>query len=131
MKRFLFLRCRCEEEDEEEDNVPLEIQPVPRPEWSLLPYEGCVGVEGKLLLRLPHLSIAMLRFAPGGTIHEHAADIHIDVICLEGRGMTSIDGESAPLHAGEQVRWPSGKPHRLWAEDEGFTTLMVEHTAGG
>jgi quercetin dioxygenase-like cupin family protein len=108
--------------------MPLAIQPVPRPAWSPLPFEGCVGVEGKVLLRLPHLSVVLLRLAPGGTIHEHAADIDIDVICLEGEGKTSVDGEQAMLRAGEQVRWPAGKAHRLWAEDQEMTTLMVEHT---
>jgi hypothetical protein len=53
-------------------------QPIPRPDWSPLPYEGCVGVEGKVLLRSPTLALALLRFAPGGTIHEHEAPIDID-----------------------------------------------------
>jgi quercetin dioxygenase-like cupin family protein len=69
----------------------------------------------------------MLRFAPGGTIHEHPADIDIDVVCLEGSGFTSVDGEAAPLAAGQKVRWPAGHPHRLWTEDSPLTTLMVEH----
>jgi quercetin dioxygenase-like cupin family protein len=110
--------------------VKPEIRPVPRSAWSPLPYEGCLNVEGKVLLSLPHLSIAMLRFAPGGTIHEHSADIDIDVICLEGRGMTSLDGQSAPFQAGEQVRWPRGVQHRLWTTESNMTTLMVEHTRG-
>ncbi|HEY1012355.1 MAG TPA: hypothetical protein VGE07_06575, partial [Herpetosiphonaceae bacterium] len=67
--------------------MPPEVLPVPRPDWSPLPDEGCRGVEGRVLLRQPHLSLAMLRFAPGGTIHEHAAEIEIDVICLEGEGL--------------------------------------------
>jgi quercetin dioxygenase-like cupin family protein len=107
--------------------MPSEVQRIPRSEWSPLSQAGCVGVEGQLLLRLPQLSITMLRFAPGGTIHEHAAAIEIDVICLEGRGMTSVDGVEASLRAGERVRWPAGLLHRLWAEDESLTTLMIEH----
>lgn len=103
------------------------IHAVPRPEWSPLPHTGCVGVEVKVLLGLPHLNIALLRFAPGGTIHEHAADFDIDVICLEGRGMTSVSGEPAALQQGERVRWPAGAAHRLWAEDQSCITLMVEH----
>jgi quercetin dioxygenase-like cupin family protein len=107
--------------------MPLDIQPIPRPEWSPLPFEGCHHVEGKVLLRRPHLSLALLRFSPGGTIHEHPADIDIDVICLEGHGMTSVDGIAAELHASEQVRWPAGLAHRLWTEDSQMVTLMVEH----
>jgi quercetin dioxygenase-like cupin family protein len=110
--------------------MSLEIQPIPRPEWSPLPYDGCIHVEGKVLLRQPRLSLALLRFAPGGTIHEHPADIDIDVICLEGHGMTSVDGIAAELHASEHVRWPAGLPHRLWTEDCQMITLMVEHYPG-
>src|SRR5262249_40214314 len=101
--------------------------PVPRPQWSPLPHEGCTGVVGKVLLRAEEVFIAMLRFGPHGTIHEHAAGWEIDVICLEGSGFVSVDGEAAPLHAGEQIRWPAGAQHRLWTDGEGMTTLMVEH----
>ena len=107
--------------------MTLQINPVPRPAWTPLPFEGCRNVEFKALLRLDHLSLATLRFAPGGTIHEHPAGIDIDVICLEGRGMTSVGAEQAPLRAGECVRWPAHVPHRLWTEDSAMVTLMVEH----
>jgi len=110
--------------------MPPDIQPIPRPEWSPLPFEGCYHVEGKVLLRLPHLSLALLRFAPGGTIHEHPADIDIDVICLEGHGRTSVGGVAAELHSSEHVRWPAGLAHRLWTEDSQMITLMVEHRPG-
>jgi hypothetical protein len=49
------------------------------------------------------------------------------VICLEGHGMTSVGGIAAELHASEQVRWPAGLAHRLWTEDSGMLTLMVEY----
>jgi quercetin dioxygenase-like cupin family protein len=104
------------------------VQPIPRAEWSPLPYAGCHNVEGKVLLRLPHLSLALLRFGAGGTIHEHPADHAIDVICLEGRGITSVGGVAAELLASQQVRWPAGVAHRLWTEDSEMITLMVEHT---
>lgn len=104
-----------------------QVRPMPRPVWTPLPYPGCHGVEAKALLRLEHLSLALLRFQPGGTIHDHAAPMAIDVICLEGRGMTSLEGEAAVLQAGEQVRWPAGVRHRLWSETEPLLTLMVEH----
>jgi quercetin dioxygenase-like cupin family protein len=107
-----------------------DVQPIPRPEWSPLPFEGCRNVEGKVLLWLPHLCLALLRFAREGTIHEHPADIDIDVICLEGRGMTSVDGAAAELRASQQVRWPAGRAHRLWTEDSEMITLMVEHYPG-
>ncbi len=106
-----------------------DIQPIPRPEWSPLPHAGCVNVAGKVLLHLPHLVLVMLRFDPHGTIHEHPAAIDIDVVCLEGEGLTSVDGVAAPLQAGQALRWPAGRPHRLWTTTSGMVTLMVEHLA--
>jgi quercetin dioxygenase-like cupin family protein len=107
--------------------MPLEILPVKRPDWTPLPYEGCEGVYAKSLLSLDHLGIAMLKFEPNATIHKHDAPFDIDVICLEGAGFTSVDGEQAPIQAGERVRWPVGKMHRLWTKDGKMVTLMVEH----
>jgi quercetin dioxygenase-like cupin family protein len=107
--------------------APIQIQPFNRPEWTPLPYEGCINVEAKGLAQLEKFSIAMLRFAPNGTIHEHAAEIDIDVFCLEGEGMTSVAGESAMIRAGERVHWPAGQPHRLWTTDKHMVTLMIEH----
>lgn len=101
--------------------------PVPRPDWSPLPYEGCVGVEGKVLLRSPTLALALLRFERGGTIHEHDAPTDIDVVCLEGEGFVSVGDQTFPIRAGESVRWPSGTMHQLWTEGTEMTTLMVEH----
>jgi quercetin dioxygenase-like cupin family protein len=80
-----------------------------------------------VLLRGDDVMLAMLRLAPGATIHEHSAVIEIDVVCLEGSGMTSVDGEAAAIRAGECVRWPAGRQHRLWTEGSEMVTLMVEH----
>ncbi len=107
--------------------MAVDVQPVPRPEWSPVPREGCRGVEGKVLLRRERLAVAMLRFAPEATIDEHAAAWEIDVVCLEGEGMTSVDGEAAPLRAGQRVRWPAHRQHRLWTEGQTMVTLMLEH----
>ena len=105
----------------------IEVKPVPRWEWSPAPHEGTRNVEGKLLLRNARVSIAMLRFGKDATIHEHPAPIDIDVVCLDGRGMTSLDGDAAAIREGERVRWPAGVSHRLWTEDSEMTTLMIEH----
>jgi quercetin dioxygenase-like cupin family protein len=110
--------------------VTVDVRPVPRGEWSPLPYDGCVGVEGKVLIREQDFFVAMLRFAPGGTIHEHAGPNDTIVVCLEGEGLTSVAGETGRLRAGQQARWPKDVPHRLWTDTATMLTLMVERTPG-
>ena len=106
--------------------MAIEVANVPRSAWSPLPYDGCRGVDGKVLLTRSDLSIAMLRFEEDATIHEHPAARDTDVICLEGRGKTSVGAEQAEIQAGERVRWPANVNHRLWTEGVEMLTLMVE-----
>ena len=107
--------------------MTLEVGSAPRPSWSPLPYDGCHEVDGKVLLNLDHLGVAMLRFGRHGTIHEHAATHDVDVVCLEGRGRTRVGSERAELEAEQSVRWPADVPHRLWTENDEMVTLMIEH----
>jgi quercetin dioxygenase-like cupin family protein len=109
--------------------VTPDIAPVPRPDWTPLPYEGCVGVEGRVLVREDDFFVAVLRFSEHGTIHEHPGPNDTIVVCLEGSGYTSVAGEVAPIREAERVIWPRGVPHRLWTEGTTMTTLMVEQTA--
>ena len=104
---------------------------MPRPEWSPLPYDGCRDVDGKTLLAQEGLFVAMLRFGKDATIHEHPADHDVDVVCLEGRGRTSVGEEQSDIEAGQRVRWPANEQHRLWTEGEEMLTLMIEHPASG
>ena len=92
-----------------------------------MPYEGVVGVEGRVLIRENDFFLAQLRFAEHATIHEHPGPNDTIVVCLEGEGMTSVGAETTELRAGQQVRWPCGVPHRLWTEGSTMTTLMFEH----
>ena len=100
---------------------------LPRFTWTRLQHRGCQRVEARGLLHSENLALVMLRFEPGGTIHEHPAGFDIDVICLEGRGMISVGGVAVRIQAGERARWPAGVPHRLWTEEAAMVTLMVEH----
>ncbi len=102
-----------------------EIRPVPKGTWEPLPQAGCVGVEHVVLMREPQV-IVLLKFGTHGTINEHPAPFPVDVICMEGSGMTSVNGEMAEIKAGETVTWPPNVPHRLWTEDSEMVTLMVE-----
>jgi quercetin dioxygenase-like cupin family protein len=104
-----------------------EPRTVPKPEWSALPREGCLNVEGKVLLRQDNLKLAMLRFAPDGTLDEHSAECEIDVICLEGEGFISIGDVQSSFRAGQSLTWPKGQLHKLWTGAQSMITLMVEH----
>jgi quercetin dioxygenase-like cupin family protein len=112
--------------------VTVDVAPVPRPQWSPLPFEGAVGVEGKVLLREEDGSfVAMLRFAPNATIHEHPGQNDTLVVCIEGEGFTSVGEETATLRDSERAFWPAGVRHRLWTGDTTMTTLMFERPGGG
>lgn len=100
-----------------------------RSDWSPVPREGCIGVEGRVLGRSGPVFLALLRFDEAATIDEHSAPFDIAVFCLEGDGHTSIDDVTHPLRAGERLRWPAGSMHRLWTEGSTMVTLMVEHRA--
>jgi quercetin dioxygenase-like cupin family protein len=84
-------------------------------------------VVGRVLVREDTYFVAELRFSEHATIHEHPGDNDTVVVCLAGKGFTSVDGEIALLEEGQQARWSKGIPHRLWTEDSTMTTLMVEH----
>lgn len=108
--------------------MALNITNVKQPTWALFNHEGCVNVEFKSFLhRDGRVALAMLRFGKNATVHEHPANFDVDVICLKGKGFTSVGKEQAPIQAGQRVHWPSGKPHRLWTTDAEMVTLMVEY----
>lgn len=60
-----------------------------------------------VLLGGNEVRIAMLRFTERATIHEHAAEIEVDVICLCGRGMTRVGDDTKGIEAGQRV---DGRP---------------------
>ena len=74
------------------------VESFVRADWSPVPREGCVGVDGRVLGRSGPVFLALLRFDEAGTIDEHSATFDIDVFCLEGRGHASIDGEMVEHH---------------------------------
>jgi quercetin dioxygenase-like cupin family protein len=82
-----------------------------------------------VLVREAGFFIAMLRFEPGGTMHEHPGASDTLVMCIDGEGWTSLAGERVQIRAGELVRWPKNVPHRLWTDGTEMTTLMYEQTS--
>jgi quercetin dioxygenase-like cupin family protein len=108
-----------------------EIREFKRPDWEPLPFEGVNNVEGRVLLFDETVGLALLRFGEHGNIHPHAGPNDTVVSCLEGRGFTSVAGETAPIESGQLVLWPAGVEHGLWTEDSTMTTLMCERPAAG
>lgn len=106
--------------------MSVDILPFPRLGWDPLPFEGCIGVVGRVLVREDDFFVAQLRFSEHATVHEHPGERDTIVVCLEGEGFTSVAGETAQLREGEQVRWPKDIAYRLWTEDSTMTTLIVE-----
>jgi quercetin dioxygenase-like cupin family protein len=106
--------------------MTVDIRPFPRLGWDPLPGDGVVGVVGRVLVREDDFFVAQLRFSEHATIHEHPGERDTIVVCVEGEGFTSVDGEIAPLHEGQQARWPRDLPHRLWTEGSTMSTLMIE-----
>lgn len=99
---------------------------------------GHRGVDARVLFnepagaKEPDFFVSMLRFGRNSAIQEHAdarGGTH-EVICLEGSGFTSLDGEKAPIRAGERVTWPPGVVHGLWTENDEMVTLMVGRYSG-
>ena len=95
--------------------MSVDVREIPRTGWDPLPYEGCVGVVGRVLVREEEFFVAELRFDEQATIHEHP-----------GERDTIVD--VTRLREEQQARWPKGVPHRLWTEGTTMTTLMVEGT---
>ncbi len=102
------------------------IEKQPRPEWGPVPREGTRNVDGRVLLYKDNLVIANLRFSPNATIDRHSAPFDIDVLCIEGKGKTSIDDDVFDISAGDTIRWPRDKDHCLWTDDATMETIMVE-----
>lgn len=111
--------------------MDVDVAPVPRPHWSPLPAAGCVGVEGRVLVREADFFVALLRFAPHATIHEHPGATDTLVVCLEGEGFTSVGGVTKPVRESERIFWPANVPHRLWTDDAAMKTLMIERPGLG
>lgn len=105
----------------------LDLRPIPRPGWDPLPYEGCVGVVGRVLVREETYFVAELRFSEHATIHEHPGDNDTVVVCIAGEGFTSVGDEISAFCEEQQIRWPRNIRHRLWTEGSTMTTLMIEH----
>ncbi len=76
--------------------------------------ERCAITELLNVAESPAVSLALARVAPGVTTRLHAVEGTVECyVVVEGRGLVEIDGESAPVSAGDRVVIPAGVPQRI------------------
>ena len=105
----------------------MEKTPFPKPDWHVLPKEGCKGVEARVCLVDKRSVVAMLRLGPQSHTDVHPAPYDIHVLCIEGSGFAMSGGEVKPIQSGESVLWPKGEEHNIYTQDSEMTTVMIEH----
>ena len=81
-------------------------------------------VVSKTLQQNAAVSITLFAFDEGEEISTHAAGGDALVVCLDGQGRITIDGEPHTLTAGDCIIMPAGHPHAVFAEKR-FKMLLT------
>ena len=81
-------------------------------------------VVSKTLAQNPFMSVTLLAFDKGEEISTHESDGDAFVMCLDGLGKLTIDGEPHIVHEGESIMMPAKHPHAVFAEEK-FKTMLV------
>ena len=81
-------------------------------------------VVSKTLAQNPFISVTLLAFDKGEEINTHESDGDAFVMCLDGLGKLTIDGEPHIVHEGESSVMPAKHPHAVFAEEK-FKTMLV------
>ena len=81
-------------------------------------------VVSKTLAQNPFISVTLLAFDKGEEISTHESDGDAFVMCLDGLGKLTIDGEPHIVHEGESIVMPAKHPHAVFAEEK-FKTMLV------
>ena len=81
-------------------------------------------VVSKTLIQNEAVSITLFSFAKGEEISPHESGGDALVLCLDGEGLITIDGDPHVLRAGESIVLPARHPHAVFAK-EPFKMLLV------
>ena len=81
-------------------------------------------VVSKTLAQNPFISVTLFAFDKGEEISTHESDGDAFVMCLDGLGKLTIDGEPHIVHEGESIVMPVKHPHAVFAEEK-FKTMLV------
>ena len=75
-------------------------------------------VVSKTLAPNPFISVTLLAFDKGEEISTHESDGDAFVMCLDGLGKLTIDGEPHIVHEGESIVMPAKHPHAVFTEEK-------------
>ena len=81
-------------------------------------------IVSKTLAQNDAVSVTLFAFAKGEEISTHESGGDAMVICLDGVGKVTIDGEEFILHEGDSIVMPAGHPHAVFGQEE-FKMLLV------
>lgn len=81
-------------------------------------------VVSKTLAQNSAVSVTLFSFDQGEEISTHESGGDAFVICLDGVGRITIDGQEFFLHEGESIVMPAGHPHAVFGQER-FKMLLV------
>ena len=81
-------------------------------------------VVSKTLAQNNAVSTTLFSFAKGEEIRTHESGGDAFVICLDGVGRITIDGEDYLFHEGEAIIMPAEHPHAVFGE-KAFKMMLV------
>lgn len=81
-------------------------------------------VVSKTLAQNAAVSVTLFSFDKGEEISTHESGGDAFVICLDGVGQITIDGQDFLLREGESIVMPAGHPHAVFGKEQ-FKMLLV------
>lgn len=81
-------------------------------------------VVSKTLVQNDHVSMTLFAFADGEEISTHESGGDAFVVCINGKGIITIDGEPHELCEGDAILMPAKHPHAVLGK-ESFKMLLT------
>lgn len=81
-------------------------------------------VVSKTLAQNDAVSVTLFAFDKGEEISTHESGGDALVLCLDGEGRITVDGEEHILHEGESILMPARHPHAVFGQER-FKMLLV------
>ncbi len=81
-------------------------------------------VASRTLAQNGAVSVTLFSFSKGEEISTHESGGDAMVLCLDGIGQVTIDGEAYELHEGDAIVMPAGHPHAVYGKED-FKMLLT------